>query len=765
MTADETRDFGKEKVSGTITDVLFENKDNGYTVCVITDSDGEEITVVGVMPMLACGEKLTAYGKWTHHASFGRQFSAESYTKEFPASDEAIIEYLASGAVKGIGPVSAKRIVDKYGAETFEVLENHPEWLADIKGITPKKARRIGESFAAQRGIRNIMLVFGDNIGPASALKIQQAFGDAAVDIVRNNPYILCDRVKGIGFERADSIARSLGIEKNSVFRVESGIKFYLNTKLGADGNCCMPIDEVYSGAAKLLGVSREDVLCGVKRLLSVGELVLVKIDGVEMLYLAFVYRAEKYCAEKLLLLAKSAVNLPIVKAQQKICDVEAELGITFAPMQRTAIMSAVTEGLMIVTGGPGTGKTTVIRAIIKLFDSLGIETLLAAPTGRAAKRMSESTGREARTLHRLLETEFTGGDGSKFSRDEDNPLDCGALIVDEVSMTDILLLSSLLRAVSPGTKLIFIGDSDQLPPVGAGDALADMIKSGVIYTVRLGQIFRQSGDSMIVVNAHAINRGEMPKLDNKNSDFFFMPRDDGGVLCDLISTLVTKRLPEAYGFDPLRDMQVITPSRIGVAGVANLNRVLGEKLNPKAPSKKELTYKDTVFRECDKVMQIKNDYSVEWITDAGVGGEGVYNGDIGILESIDHVEEVFRIRYDDKVAKYDFAQIEEIEHAYAVTVHKSQGSEYPAVIIPVFDAPPTLLTRNMLYTAVTRAKKLVILTGRAKKIEQMVKTENRSKKYSGLAYMLRETANGSLGKESEEPQSEDFIGEEDIPF
>ena len=764
MTAVENKEFGKEKVSGTVTDILFENKDNGYTVCVIADDSGEEITVVGIMPMLACGEKLTAYGRWTHHASFGRQFSAESYQKELPASEDAIIEYLSSGAIKGIGPVSAKRIVEKYGTDTFDVLENHPEWLSDIKGITPKKARQIGESFGAQRGIRNIMLAFGDNIGPASALKIQQAFGDASVDIVRNNPYILCDRVKGIGFERADRIAASLGIEKNSVFRVESGIKFYLNTKLNTDGNCCMPKDETAVGAAKLLGVSGEDAESGIKRLLSVGELIQVRIDGVDMIYLSFVYRAEKYCAEKLLLLAKSAVNLPIVKAQQKIADVEAELGITFAPLQRTAIMSAVTEGLMIVTGGPGTGKTTVIRAIIKLFDSLGIETLLAAPTGRAAKRMSESTGRDARTLHRLLETEFTGGESSRFSRDEDNPLDCGALIVDEVSMTDILLLSSLLRAVTPGTKLIFIGDSDQLPPVGAGDTLADMIKSGVIHTVRLGQIFRQSGDSMIVVNAHAINRGEMPRLDNKNSDFFFMQRDDGAALCELISSLVTKRLPEAYGFDSLRDIQVITPSRIGVSGVTNLNRILGEKLNPKAPSKKEISYRDTVFRECDKVMQIKNDYSVEWITDEGVGGEGVYNGDIGILESIDTVEEVFRVRYDDKVAKYDFSQLEEIEHAYAVTVHKSQGSEYPAVIIPVFDAPPTLLTRNMLYTAVTRAKKLVILAGRIRKIEQMVKTENRSKKYSGLAYMLADTASG-ISDESDGAPTDSFFGEEDVPF
>lgn len=741
----ETNDsrFGKEKVTGTVTEIIFTNNENGYTVCTITDKDSEQITVYGTMPMLNCGETLTAYGKWTHHATFGRQFCADSYQKELPTSESALLDYLSSGAVKGIGPVTAKRIIDKFGMETIDVLENHVEWLADIRGISPKKARQIGECFNSQRGVRDILMFFNGYVGATAAVRIHQRFGDAAVDIIRSNPYVLCDKIKGIGFERADAIAESLGIEKNSAFRVESGVKYYMNLQLNSNGNCCLPENELKSGASKLLGVTGDDVDSAVKRLVTIGEIIVVHIAQQDMYYLSWVYRAEKYCSEKLILLSRSAVNIPIAKAQSKINDVEAELGIEFAPLQRSAIMSAVTEGLMIVTGGPGTGKTTVIRAIIKLFDSLGTETLLAAPTGRAAKRMSEATGREARTIHRLLETEFTSGDNSTFGRNEENPLDCGALIVDEVSMTDILLLSSLLRAVKLGTKVIFIGDADQLPPVGAGDTLADMIKSGVIYTARLGEIFRQSKDSMIVVNAHSINKGEMPSLDNKSKDFFFMQRDNPEALTELICDLVTTRLPNAYGHDAMRDIQVIAPSRIGVAGVTNLNTVLKEKLNPKMKSKKEMSYKELVYRECDKVMQIRNNYMIEWISDSGVGGTGVYNGDIGIIESIDNIEESFRVRYDDRVAKYDFSQLDEIEHAYAVTVHKSQGSEYPAVIIPIFDAPIGLLTRNMLYTAVTRAQKLVILCGRVSKLEQMVNNQSKSVRYSGLSEMLKEEAGG----------------------
>ncbi len=733
-----------DRVHGEVEDVTYTNEINGYTVCVI-DYEGEMLTLVGTMPFINVGETITAMGKFTNHPTFGRQFKVEHYEKELPATESSIIAYLSSGAIKGLGPVMARRIVDKYGEDTFNVLEKHPEYLSDIKGISRKKALEIGESFNAQFGMRNVMMYFNGIFGMGTAMKVYNRYGAAAVDIVKRNPYVLCEQINGIGFERADAVARQIGIDLHSHFRIESGMKYILKLGLSRNGNCYLPEERLLAETERLLGVSNEEARSALRAICSVGEAVAVRYGETTAIYIDYAYRAERFCAEKLKILADTCINIPMQKADRYIDAAEAEMGITFAPLQREAIKSATNHGMLIVTGGPGTGKTTVIRAIIKLFDALGMDILLAAPTGRAAKRMTNATEREARTIHRLLESTYTGdGEQDMFGRDEENPLECDALIVDEVSMCDIFLLSSLLRAVKPGTKLIFLGDSDQLPPVGAGDTLRDMLRSGTIPTVRLDEVFRQSEGSGIVVNAHKINRGEYPTTDNRGGDFFFMKRNSANELCELITSLCSDRLIKAYGYDPFEDIQVITPSRKGYAGTAHLNAALQSVLNPQDTGKLEKRVGDIIFREGDKVMQIKNNYSQEWEYEDGRSGQGVYNGEIGIIERISTFEEYFVINFDGRRVRYDLVQFDEIEHAYAVTVHKSQGSEYPCVIIPVFDAPPGLLTRNMLYTAVTRAQSNVIIVGKPEVMSEMIENNRQISRYTGLCAMLK--------KENEQP-------------
>ncbi len=727
-----------DTVKGEVEDITYTNEINGYTVCVI-DYEGEMLTLVGTMPFLNCGETITAMGKFVNHPTFGRQFKVEHYEKELPATESSIISYLASGAIKGVGPVLARRIVDKFGGDTFDVLEKHPEYLEDVKGVTRKKAREIAEKFNEQFGMRNVMMYFNGIFGTSTAMKVYKKYGDASVDIIKRNPYILCEQIHGIGFERADAIAKQLGIDEHSHFRIESGMKYILKLNISRNGNCYLPMEKLIEETVRLLGVTKEEAESGLRAIGALGEVVIVKYGETLAVYMDFAYRAEKYCADKLKILSETSINIPDSKADRHIEACEAEMGITFAELQRHAIKSALDHGMLIITGGPGTGKTTVIRAMIKVFDSLGMDVLLAAPTGRAAKRMTNATEREARTIHRLLESGYTGDDAGNetFGRDEDNPLECDALIIDEISMCDIFLLSSLLRAVKPGTKLVFLGDSDQLPPVGAGDTLRDMLSSGVIPTVRLDEVFRQGDGSDIVINAHKINKGEMPSTDNKSSDFFFMKRNNAQELVELVCSLCSKRLVEAYKLDPFEDIQVITPSRKGFAGTVNLNAALQNVLNPASTMKLEKKVGDITYREGDKVMQIKNNYSQEWAYDDGRSGQGVYNGEIGIIERINTFEEYFDVSYDGRKVRYDLTQFDEIEHAYAVTIHKSQGSEYPCVIIPILDAPPGLLTRNMLYTAVTRAKSYAIIAGSIEKTDEMVQNNRQVYRYTGLCKML----------------------------
>lgn len=737
-TADNSIQPERLTVKGIAEDIVFQNPDNGYTICVI-DSDGEPITVTGIMPGVAEGEMLTAEGKWVNHPTYGRQFAVESYSKEMPATAAAILTYLSSGAVKGIGPVTAKRIVDIYGEDSLNVIEEHPEWLSDIKGITVKKAKEISESFKNQYGMRQVMLYFQGLLSPNLALKVYKQWGNAAIDILRQNPYLLCDEVDGVGFEKADTFAKSLGVTNEDEDRLIAGVKYVLYAELNRNGNCYMPLDILVKRASEMLGVTPENIKESVVSLSHRSEIVAVKYGDTTAIYLENVYRTEKYCAEKLKLLCDTMTEIPLLDPDAEIAKVEKNTGIKFASFQADAIRFSTTEGVVIVTGGPGTGKTTVIRAIIEMFSSIDIKVCLAAPTGRAAKRMTAATDMPAKTLHRLLECEYTDDDKLAFQRDEDNPLEFGAVIVDEASMVDIFLFSALLRAMKPGTRLLLIGDADQLPPVGAGDVFGDLIKCRSFVAVRLNEIFRQSSDSLIITSAHLINNGKLPPIDNKGKDFFFMPRSNGRELQSLIVELCRTRLPKAYGFDSLSDIQVLCPSRKGEGGTNAINAVMRDLFNPPSPKKCEYTAHSTTFREGDKIMQIHNNYDVGWVTSDGKEGSGVFNGDIGFIVKIDSENQTVIFKFDDdRLCECDFAAFDDIEHAYAITVHKSQGSEYRAVIIPLLDLPRGLMTRNLLYTAVTRAKNLAIITGKLGVMCEMIENNTRMTKYTGLANMLK---------------------------
>lgn len=732
-------------IEGTIEDIIFRNEENGYTVCSIQTRD-EEIVCVGTLLEAYPGETLKIIGSWVNHPIYGSQFQIDTYEKTIPKTEESIEKYLSSGVIKGIGPTLARRIVEKFGLDTLRVIEEEWERLEEVKGISRQKALQIGEIFHEQRELRRAVLFLQDyGISPSYALKIYKQYGEATIDVVKSNPYRLAEDIFGIGFKMADQIAETVGIGEDSPHRIKAGIKFILN-QYSNNGHTYMLREHLIQAAYELLGVSEELIENALIELQVYKQIWQEKIEDVEAVYLTPFYYAEMNVARRLTDFTLMKDETQSKDIDKRIDRLEKEKKIKLASEQRQAVKEAMTEGVLIITGGPGTGKTTTINAIISLLEEEGYDVILAAPTGRAAKRMSEATGKEASTIHRLLEMTFLEEDHKKqvFERNEERPLEADVIIIDEVSMVDILLMNSLLKAVAPGTRLIFVGDVDQLPSVGPGNVLKDMIRSETIKVVRLTEVFRQARESAIVMNAHRINKGEYPVVNEKDKDFFFMKRSIQDEVIETIKQLVQKRLPSFTNCDPIKDMQILTPMRKGPLGVEALNTVLQQALNPPSRKKREKEYRTTLFREGDKVMQIKNNYNMPWKIYNDIGmrideGVGVFNGDAGSIQEIDEEAQTLTVLFDDlKTVEYDFSQLDELELAYAVTIHKSQGSEYPVVIIPIHSGPPMLMNRNLLYTAVTRAKKLVVVVGLESTLHRMVDNNREINRYSSLAYRLR---------------------------
>ena len=725
-----------EKIAGVVENVVYRNENNDYTVFEIIDEENRLVTAVGIIPQVSEGETVVLEGQWTYHKEFGKQFSFVSYEKSLPKEIDGIIQYLSSKAIKGVGPITAVKIVNRFGMDTFDVIENHPEWLTDVSGITRKKAAAISESFRAQSELRGVMMFFKDYMGTGEITKVYKQLGASCVGVVKDNPYILCNGEYGVSFEKADSIAASFGFSPDCDVRVLSGINYVLGYNAGVNGHTCLPREKLVSATASLLSIAESDVNEKIDGFIRNEDICLYRVLDNEFIMTPEVNYREEYISKKLKSLSRDVIQLSSMDISSLIQKVETRIGVSYADKQREAIFRCMNGGVTIITGGPGTGKTTVVKGIISIFNDLDLKTALAAPTGRAAKRMSEATGEEAKTIHRLLEMERTDTDQLKFNRNSRNPLDEKVIIVDEASMIDLSLMNALAQALKRGTRLILIGDSDQLPSVGAGNVLDDLITSGAVDTVRLTEIFRQSKESLIVTNAHKINKGESPTLNVTDNDFFFVRRESEREIADTVADLITKRLPKTYGNAIREQIQVISPSKKGAGGVELLNSELQSRVNPKATFKKEKTSHGVIFREGDRVMQVVNNYDIEWEKN-GIGGFGIFNGDIGVIESIDFKDEVLNIWFDDRYVRYDFENLEELELSYAITVHKSQGSEYPVVIIPMYSCPPMLMTRNLLYTAVTRAKRMVILVGRSDIPERMVKNNREVLRYTTLCSRL----------------------------
>ncbi len=730
-------DNGTLKISGSVESIIFSNEENGYTICDIGTGDGDLVTAVGYLPYLSEGDSVVLYGKWVHNPKYGRQFAADTFERTLPADKASMLRYLASRTIKGIGPKTARKIIDEFGEDAFDVIENHPDWLAKISGINLKKAREISEDFKSKAGMRQAMLFFREWFGAAATVKIYKKWGSRAVDIAKKNPYILCEEIDGIGFESADKMADGLGMKRDDPQRVASGVVYTLYRNERMNGHTCLPREKLAPAAAMLLGVSVDAVEAAITELLKAEKLKYSLFDNQKFIYTAQVYREECYIAEKLDKLDRMCPTTDVEDISRLIQKAELDNGITYAALQKKAIGDALASGVTLLTGGPGTGKTTVIRALIRIFEDMGMEVALAAPTGRAAKRMSEATSHEAKTIHRLLGMGFAGDESevAEFSRDENDPLDENVVIIDEASMVDNSLMYSLLLALRPGTRLVLIGDADQLPSVGSGNVLRDILASGRFSTVELTEIFRQASQSLIITNAHAINNGEMPNLKVTDNDFFFMSRRTDRETAQTIAELYSTRLPRAYGPGTRDGIQVIAPSRRGESGTENLNMILQAALNPPDTKKREHRHREFVYREGDRVMQNRNNYDIEWKFGKRKGS-GIFNGDIGVIESIGKSAMV--ISFDDRIVEYDLNLLDDLEPAYAITVHKSQGCEYPTVIMPVCTAPPMLLTRNLLYTAVTRAQTRVILVGREESVAEMIHNARQSMRYTGLYYRLR---------------------------
>lgn len=732
------------EIQGNVEELVFRKPENGFTVLELACED-EYVTVVGVLPEVCVGEELRLRGSWAVHKTFGKQFKAELCERKMPSTAADLYRYLASGAVKGIGPKIAQKIVERFGEDSFDILENHPKSLATINGISLSGAERMCKAFKEQFSVRQVMIALEHyGMTASECLKVFRQYGSNSAEIVKINPYVLCNEGIGLSFERAESIAEAMEIEPEPKFRNSAGIIHVIKHNL-RNGHTCLPREKVIEPCKALLNTDTDSVDISIDSLIDDGALVSFMIDGREFVSLFKIYTDELAAADRIKVFLKfPPAGKPTLL--QDIENIEREECIVYDDKQREAIIKAIDKGLLILTGGPGTGKTTTLNGILKLFERDGLNVVLTAPTGRAAKRMSEITGKDAKTIHRLLEVEWDKNDLPHFKHDMQNPLKADAVIVDELSMVDISLFSSLLNALPLGCRLVMVGDSDQLPAVGAGNVLHDLIDSDKLPVVELKKVFRQAQKSRIVTNAHAIVDGIMPDLHTKDNDFFFMPRFDSVSVATTVTELCSTRLPKAYNFDPINDIQVLCPSRKGDCGTVNLNKMLQHALNPAAQNKKEVTFAGRILREGDKIMQIKNNYDIIW-TKGKEEGSGIFNGDIGIVKKIDISSSVFWVDFEGRTAVYSFENANEVEHAYAVTVHKSQGNEFKAVVMPVFNVIPNLCYRNLLYTAVTRAKKIMILVGTENDVQKMTVNNSKTKRYTALKHFLTETEDEDEGE------------------
>ena len=728
----------QEQIQGTVSSVIFKNQENGYAIIEVKTAD-DAITVVGTMPYITTGERITAVGRWVEHPNYGQQFQVESYEKELPTTVDAIRAYLAAGAIKGVGEKTADKFIELFGERTLEVIEHAPEQLARVRGITQAKAQKISQAFREQFGIRQVILFlqrYGVSI--SVAFSVWKCWGCASEDVIRCNPYILCEMIDGVSFADADEIASRMDFDKSSPLRISSAMKYILHRNAYGAGHTFIPREASVQMTVTLIDMPESVIEQRLDELIADEMLYSRPIGNKDAVYLERYYKAEQYCAWRFARL-QSCVKRFTEYRPEHLALVEKKLKLHFNDQQMEAIDMAARCGVMVLTGGPGTGKTTALSGIIALYQMLGVKYALAAPTGRAAKRISELTGGEAKTIHRMLEMQYSGDSLPHFAKNENEPLGYDAIICDEASMIDADLMQALLRALPDGCRLVLVGDADQLPPVGPGNILGDMIASGLVDTVALSHVFRQAADSQIISNAHGILRGEPLQFVGENRDACLIKETGAVTAAQMIVDLAVRRLVNTYGYDPLSDIQGISLSKLGVCGTVNLNEHLRAAINPPSPDKAEKPWGRHGFRVGDKVMQIRNNYDITYRMPNGELGVGIFNGDIGIIRVIDNYAECMEIQFDDKTASYPFTCLEQLDFAYAMTVHKSQGSEFKCVILSVVDSPRNLLYRNLLYTAMTRAKERLVIVGDPSKIEAMIENKTKTKRFSGLRYLLED--------------------------
>lgn len=731
------------EIIGIVEEIIFKNEENGYTIAIL-ESEEDILTIVGNMPLIDKGENISIEGDFILHKTYGEQFKVENYKLVLPTTEIEVVKYLSSGIITGIGEKLAHRIVNHFGNETMNIIQSTPERLKEVEGIGKKKLETVMKSFKENMEVKDVVMYlqkFG--ISPNIGIKIYKKYGNESIAKINENPYRIAEDVYGIGFGMADKIANNMGISLESGYRIQSGIKYIL-MESSKEGHTCLPKEELLKKTGDLLKVDMEKIENLLRELIFNGEVYLENLKDEKYIYISKNYEAETYVGQKIIVLSKTPKKEIEKKVVEEISSIEEKNNIVLAENQRKAVIKAIEEGFLVITGGPGTGKTTTIKTIIEIFEENELEVVLAAPTGRAAKKMSESTGREAKTIHRLLE--YTFGDdhlGMFFGKDDGAPIEGDVVIIDEVSMVDIILMENLLKAITKDTRLILVGDIDQLPSVGAGNVLKDIIESKVVSVVKLDEIFRQAKESMIIVNAHKINKKEKPILNKKEKDFFMIRKNIQEDIVETIIELTKLRLPKYNNYDPFKDIQILSPSKKGIIGVDNLNTQLQKVLNPPKSYKKEKSIGESTYRMGDKVMQIKNNYNLTWEKYDEEGlflekGEGVFNGDIGYIENIDLEDNEIKIIFDDsRKVLYDFKQLDELRLAYATTIHKSQGSEFPVVIMPISWGPPMLLTKNLLYTGITRAKELVVLVGEERYLDYMINNDKITERYSGLSERL----------------------------